>query len=62
MTAVKPITFSILQLLQRADDALRLERARARPDRLKLIWLKRRRHQLAARLRRSFGASMLAGA
>ena len=59
---MKPIVFSIMQLLQRADDALRLERGRDRPDRLKLIWLKRRRRLLAARLRRSFGDAQMAGA
>lgn len=59
---MKLFTFSVLQQLQRADDALQLERGRVRPDRLKLLWLKRRRRQLAARLRRSLGGPLLAGA
>jgi hypothetical protein len=59
---MKPFTFSTMELLQQTDDALRMESGIARPDRLKLIWLNRRRKQLAARLRRVLAPAMLAGA
>ena len=58
---MKLFTFSTMELLQQTDDALRMERGVQRPDRLKLIWLNRRRKQLAARLRRAVAPAMLAG-
>jgi len=58
---MKIFTFLTMQLLQRADEALMIERGSRQPDRLKLIWLKRRRKQLAQRLRRSLAAPLLAG-
>ena len=53
-------TFNLMEALQRADAALRLERAKRAPDPLRLVWLKRQRRRLAARLTRS--SPMLAGA
>lgn len=47
-------TFSLMLLLQRADEALRRERLNAVPDRQLLGRLDRQRRRIAARLRRSF--------
>ena len=53
--------FSLMELVQRTDAALALERVRARPDPLLLTWLKLRRDQLSGRLRRSILQPKLAG-
>jgi hypothetical protein len=58
---MKIFTYSTMELLQQTDDALRMERCVQRPDRLKLIWLNRRRKQLTARLRRALAPAVLAG-
>ena len=59
---LKNFEFSLMELMQRTDAALVQETVREAPDRLKLIWLRRRRKQLAARLQRSLISPMLAGA
>jgi len=53
--------FSLMELVQRTDAALALERRRTRPDPLLLTWLKLRREQLSGRLRRSILQPQLAG-
>jgi len=45
--------FSLMELVQRTDAALAVERRRKRPDPLLLAWLKLRRAQLSGRLRKS---------
>lgn len=59
---LKNFEFSLMELMQRTDAALVQETVRESPDRLKLIWLRRRRKQFAARLQRSLISPMLAGA
>lgn len=55
---MRPFTFSVLHLLQKADDALRLERTKARANPLTLAVLAMRRRRLSARLARSLTPSM----
>lgn len=57
---MNPLTFALMLLLQRADEALRLERQRTVPDITAVSRLTRRRTQLARRLRRSRPAQALA--
>ncbi len=45
--------FNLMELLQRTDDALTHEQRRARPDPLRLTWLRSRRDRFAGRLRKS---------
>jgi hypothetical protein len=61
MAFMRHFTFNVLLLLQRADAALADELRRRVPDRLALVLLRRRRRQLAARLRRSLSAPLAAG-
>jgi hypothetical protein len=53
---MRPFTFNLMLLLQRADEALGAERLKPRPDRYVLTMLRRKRRQLGARLRRSLAA------
>jgi hypothetical protein len=50
---MKPFTFALMLLLQRVDEATRLERLKARPDRSLLAELRGKRRALGTRLRRS---------
>ncbi len=59
---MKPFTFKSMLLLQRADEALRLEREKPRPDARLLALLQRKRRALAARVSRSFDSPALTGA
>lgn len=54
-------TFNAMLLLQRVDDALRLERMKLRPDTTVVARLRRRKSRLAARLARPLGGMALAG-
>jgi hypothetical protein len=56
MIIMRPFTFLLLQLFQRADDALAREHARVRPDPLRVIRLKYQRNRLKQRLQRSLVA------
>ena len=58
---MKPFTFTLLLLVQRADEALRLERQRGRPDPYLLTLLRRRKRRIGARLARSLGTVAPAG-
>jgi hypothetical protein len=58
---MNPFTFAAMLLLQRADEALRLERLRSWPNPHLLALLQRQKERLHARLRRSCGACSLAG-
>lgn len=58
---MKPFTFAQMLLAQRVDEALRLERRRARPDLYLLTLLRRRKRLLSTRLSRSFEPAALAG-
>ena len=58
---MKPFTFALMLLAQRVDEALRLERQRARPDLYLLTLLRRRKRRLSSRLNRSLEPAMLAG-
>ena len=59
---MKPFTFKSRLLLQRADEALRLERLKRRPDARSLARLRRKRRALLARMSRPFGLLAPAGA
>jgi hypothetical protein len=61
MASMNPVTYAAMVLLQRADEALRLERLRSRPDPFNLTLLERQKRRLRARLRRSLGAHAFAG-
>jgi hypothetical protein len=50
---MQPFTFALMLLAQRADDALRLERLRSRPDSHRIALLRRRKRWLGSRVRRS---------
>ena len=52
---MNPFTFAAMLLLQRADDALKLEQLRSRPDPYLLTLLERQKTRLRSRLRRSLG-------
>lgn len=54
-------TFAAMLLLQRADEALRLEWLRARPNPYNLTLLQRQKQRLRSRLRRSLGTFGLLG-
>lgn len=58
---MKPFTFSQLLLLQRVDEALRLERQKDTRNLRFLTQLQRRRRLIAERLNRSFATPALAG-
>lgn len=57
---MKPFTYILMVLLQRADDALRLERLKARPRPELLVGLSLRKARLASRLRRSLNPAVAA--
>lgn len=59
---MRDFEFTLMELVQRTDDALVHERQRARPDPLLLTWLKSRRERLALRLRKSIVQPQLVGA
>lgn len=50
---MKPFTFSMMLLLQRADEALRLERQKSAGNPRVLMLLRRRKDRLVQRLTRS---------
>ncbi len=50
---MKPFTYTLMVLLQRADEALRLERLKSRPRKDLLMQLALRKARLSSRLRRS---------
>ena len=54
--------FTLMELVQRTDDALAHEQRRARPDPLLLTWLRSRREKLSLRLRKSILQPQLMGA
>jgi hypothetical protein len=56
-----PLTFAALLLLQRADEALRLQRLSSRPNPLRLALLQRQKRSLSERLQRSLGSHHLTG-
>ena len=58
---MKPFKFALLLLLQQADDRLRLERLRQRPDPGRLGELRRKKRLIAARLRRAPAQPLAAG-
>lgn len=58
---MKPFTFSVLLLLQRIDDALRIERQKAAGNPGILAALRRRKQRVVARLNRALPVSALAG-
>jgi hypothetical protein len=58
---MKPLTFVLLLLVQRVDDALDRERRRPKPNPLLLSLLRQRKRRLNARLRRSPAQRALAG-
>ncbi len=58
---MKPFTFASLLLLQRADDALKLETSRTLPRMDILTELRRRKSRLIERLRRSPYPAVAAG-
>lgn len=53
---MKPITFALMLLAQRADEALRIERQRPRPNAHLLTLLRMRKRRLGARLARSLAS------
>lgn len=57
---MKPFTFSLMLLLQRVDEALRLERQKP-GNAPALDLLRRRRRRIAERLKRPFHAIALSG-
>ncbi len=58
---MKPFTFASLLLLQRADNALKLETSRTLPRKDILAMLRRRKTRLIGRLRRSLYPAVAAG-
>ncbi len=54
---MKPFTYTLLELLQRADEALRLERLKSQPRKDSLMQLALRKARLSSRLRRSLSMS-----
>jgi hypothetical protein len=58
---MKPFTFALMLLAQRVDEALRLERQRARPNQYLLTFLRLRKRRLSSRLSRSLEPAALAG-
>jgi len=58
---MKSMTFALLLLGQRADDLLRSEAARSRPDPSRLDWLRRRKRRILDRLTAKPRASALTG-
>lgn len=58
---MKPFTFALMLLQQRADEALRLERQKARRNPAVLSLLQRKRGNLADRLKRSGVTPVLTG-
>jgi hypothetical protein len=61
MALMRPFTFSLMLLLQRADEALRAERQRSVRTTSRINLLLRRRSRLADRLRRSFPTPLAGG-
>lgn len=59
---MRPFTFNLMLLLQRVDEALRLERGKARPDRGAVTRLRRRKRLIGGRLRRSLRPALPSGA
>ena len=55
---MKPFIYTLMVLLQRADEALRLERLKSRPRRDSLMRLALRKARLSSRLRRSLSGSL----
>jgi hypothetical protein len=56
-----PFTFIVMLLAQRADEALRLEKQRQRPDPCSMATLRTRKQRLSARLCRRLPAAVPAG-
>lgn len=59
---MRPFTFNLMLLLQRVDEALRLERGKVRPDRRAVTRLRRRKRLIDGRLRRSLRPALPSGA
>ena len=57
---MKPFTFSLMLLQQRADEGLRLERQKAARDPIVLALLRRRKRLITDRLKRSLVSPALA--
>lgn len=58
---MNPITFATLLLLQRADEALRLNQLSLWPDPYRFTLLQRRKRRLRARLQRARASHSLMG-
>ena len=58
---MKPITFALLLLAQRADETMRLERQQPRPNAYLLTLLRMRKRRLGARLARSLASVAAVG-